>query len=38
MRRPAVLLIAFEGGVRGGEEEERGRSKRVLVLNASICM
>jgi hypothetical protein len=37
-RRPAALVITFEGGARGGGEEERGRSKHVLVLNAAICI
>jgi len=36
-RRPAALLIAFEGeSERGGGE--KGRSKHVLVLNAPTCM
>jgi hypothetical protein len=35
--RPAALVITFEGGV-GGGDEERGRSKHVLVLNAAICI
>ncbi len=43
-RRPAALVITFEGGSerggseRGGGKEERGRSKHVLVLNAAICI
>ncbi len=37
-RRPAALVITFEGGVGGGGEEETGRSKHVLVLNAAICI
>ncbi len=36
-RRPAALVIAFDGWREGGEEE-RGRSKCVLVLNAPICI
>jgi hypothetical protein len=39
-RRPAAVVIAFEGGSEkrgGGGREERWRSKHVLVLNAAIC-
>jgi hypothetical protein len=36
--RPAALDIAFEGGSERGGEEERGRSKHVLALNAAICI
>jgi len=36
-RRPAAILIAFEGeSERGGGEQ--GRSKHVLVLTAPTCM
>ncbi len=37
-RRPAALVITFEGGSERGGKEERGRSKHVHVLNAAICI
>ncbi len=37
-RRPAALVITFEGEREGEGKEERGRNKHVLVQNAAICI